>query len=468
MNCTKIKEQLVDFIYDEMTPQDRAAFSDHLRECGTCSSEISSYQKTLSHARAALGAPLAQEPPSRVHLTVVEAAKAVAPRPVAAKAKAAKNKARNDDEPGFFARLLRTPWLLPAFGAAGVATVFFLVRVLKNPEVLPGQRPQSLEERAVIYPEPSKTPTEMPGEEVSKWDEAKVQAPQDKRKQDEFKKKELSEGKLASHLASTGAKKASPKVPLSSATNGAGTGGPRRFAEPPPPRTEPRGKSFDDLLSSSGKADRDIGKPPVPITVEKDKKKTKESRGEDLLLGEPFDNAGPPAKQAAAPSMPRTPAAQSTTRSYAQPPPPPAPAYAPAAPSAAKPSPPREVQKAKPSNYSYGEAVEAVPASPPKPARSVKMEQESMADVDMASAEAADYDVARKDRVVKPASKMGPSLDESTRKADKLFADQSWNAAAEAYRDILRHFPTHKDAPKWRARMNEALIAEQRRQQTNK
>jgi hypothetical protein len=57
--------------------------------------------------------------------------------------------------------------------------------------------------------------------------------------------------------------------------------------------------------------------------------------------------------------------------------------------------------------------------------------------------------------------KSGASLDESVRKADRLFAAQSWSAAADAYRELLRRFPTHKDGTKWRDRINQAVLAEQ-------
>jgi hypothetical protein len=53
-----------------------------------------------------------------------------------------------------------------------------------------------------------------------------------------------------------------------------------------------------------------------------------------------------------------------------------------------------------------------------------------------------------------------PSLDESVRKADRLFANQNWSASAEAYRELLRHYPGHKDAAKWRARIDQSLVAE--------
>jgi hypothetical protein len=59
---------------------------------------------------------------------------------------------------------------------------------------------------------------------------------------------------------------------------------------------------------------------------------------------------------------------------------------------------------------------------------------------------------------------VGLHLDDSVRKAERLFASHDWNAAADAYRELLRRFPGHKDVPKWRDRMNESLIAEAQRQ----
>jgi TolA-binding protein len=62
----------------------------------------------------------------------------------------------------------------------------------------------------------------------------------------------------------------------------------------------------------------------------------------------------------------------------------------------------------------------------------------------------------------KSGDKPGLSLDESIRKAERLYASQDWNAAAAAYRDLINRFPGHKDAPRWRDRMNESNVAYQR------
>ena len=157
MNCAQVKEQLVDFLYDELPPPLRAAFAEHLRGCPGCNAEVASHQRSLGQARAALTGPLLQEAPARLHLAVMEAAKAQA---------RSAHKAATSHEPGFFARLWRTPWLLPAFGAASIATAVFLVRVLKSPEVLPGQKPQPMDELTLAPPQAATPPAAVPGAEM--------------------------------------------------------------------------------------------------------------------------------------------------------------------------------------------------------------------------------------------------------------------------------------------------------------
>ena len=76
MNCTGVKEHLVDFLYEEMSSDARTAFEEHLRGCPACKAEVASHQQALGNARVALSGALSQEPPARVHGTVMEAAKA--------------------------------------------------------------------------------------------------------------------------------------------------------------------------------------------------------------------------------------------------------------------------------------------------------------------------------------------------------------------------------------------------------
>jgi hypothetical protein len=107
--------------------------------------------------------------------------------------------------------------------------------------------------------------------------------------------------------------------------------------------------------------------------------------------------------------------------------------------------------------------VAAAPAAPPatvspKPASVTRRSAEKAAE---ASPQAAYEDDSDK-RLAKGHGTV-PSLDESVRKADRLFTEQSWDAAAEAYRDLLRRYPAHKDAAKWRSRMDQSLVAERER-----
>ena len=80
------------------------------------------------------------------------------------------------------------------------------------------------------------------------------------------------------------------------------------------------------------------------------------------------------------------------------------------------------------------------------------------------SAEAPSEELAqdKTDKKAKRPEQPAPSLDESVRKAERLYASQDWNAAAAAYRELLNRFPGHKDAPRWRDRMNESNAAYQR------
>ena len=112
MNCAQVKERLIDFLYDELPLEARASFAEHLGGCAACKAEVASFERTLGSARVALGGPLNEEAPARVHLAVIEAAKAAAKQAAATQAKLPHQR----DDLGFFARLWRTPWFLPAVG----------------------------------------------------------------------------------------------------------------------------------------------------------------------------------------------------------------------------------------------------------------------------------------------------------------------------------------------------------------
>ena len=393
MNCAQVKERLIDHLYDELAPEARASLTEHLNGCPACKAEIASYQHTLDSARVALSGPLLEEPPARVHLAAIQAAQA------SAKQAAARKVTGPRDELGFLARLWRTPWFLPAFGAASVATVVFLVRVLKNPEVLPGQRPNAIEERSlgtpdpVPPPEPEPTMAAQPAATPAATAEVNANSDPDEAKQ------ASSAGKADRRGSKGGMARAQAW--------GRGRGDKRKASE------EVQG--LGGLRLNEG-LDKGLGK-------------GQSGAGTPMQFAE-AEKVAPPAKKAPQ-NQPAAEMAKTTNRAATH--------------SVASPP---------------GAAAPAT-AYAPAPAPSAVMRKKSLR-VDDEEAEGSaksDYDAKAKDKKTKSGDKAGPSLDESVRKAERLYASQDWNSAAAAYRDLLNRFPTYKDAPKWRDRMNESNAA---------
>lgn len=111
------------------------------------------------------------------------------------------------------------------------------------------------------------------------------------------------------------------------------------------------------------------------------------------------------------------------------------------------------------------ESAASAPAPSPPPAAKRKPWQPSDEEA-KGPVVVTDDDVVQEtdNKKAKSGDKPGSSLDESIRKAERLYASQDWNAAAAAYRDLLNRFPGTKDAPRWRDRLNESLVAEEQRQ----
>lgn len=201
----------------------------------------------------------------------------------------------------------------------------------------------------------------------------------------------------------------------------AAEGTPSRFAEPPPPRQEGAKKSsrtLDDLTGNFDTKTSERQRSPVPEPV--------------AAPAKPAAHTVARAESAAAAVVPQ--------------------ASAPAA--APSPKPTRDSLAGVAAN------APAPAAAQPTSGRKGMKQEEVVTD----SAEVDDEPMARlsaKDEKAKASDKSGPSLDETVRKADRLYASQDWNGAADAYRALLRRFPSHKDAPKWRDRLNESNVAYQ-------
>lgn len=337
MTCASVKEHLVDFLYDELSAEERALFAEHLRGCPACSAEVEGYRKTLNHARSALTLDMAEKPPARVREAILAGEAAAKPS-----ARAAAVRSR-DAEPGFLAKLWRTPWLLPALGAASVATVVFLVRVLTNPDVVPGQSRHGIEEsgeRLGTMPAPSATAAPEAHGTAAEADNA---APAANRAMPRTKRGDVHAKRTAQGAPSNASSGRPPGWPS-----------PARFASPPPPRPAPVPLSTDERAAAKSRG-------PSPASDEVD-------------MQPPTPGAGPS----------------------------PSPAQV-----------PRSASRA------AGSA--AAPASRPNEPESVG------------------------------------ALAQRLREAERLFSERRWGLAAEAYRDLLRRFPEHPDAPTWRTRLAHAL-----------
>jgi hypothetical protein len=387
MNCTDIKDQLVDFLYDELSADARTAFAAHLHGCAACSAEVASFQATLGSARSALAGPLAQEPPPRIRLSAIAAATVAAARSEDQHAEVPAKLGK----PGFFARLLRTPWLLPAFGAASVATAVFLVRVLKNPEVFPVPPSQSTEEVAGQAAKPVLAPA--------------VEAPVAKEKAPRaIQMAETKKAEPAKRMVSRGARAASAKAAST-----------ERFAQPPSPQPAP--ESVLIRMKKNMQLDEAGAAPSAPARAMAPVRPMAKGAVGDGLAG-----VAAPTNTAATTGADKRPRAASSHSS---------------------------------------------PSGAPSPAPAATLRPSSRrAEAEQATDEAAPYpqeEGVAKDEVSKslPKADTTPSLAESTRKADRLFANQEWNAAADAYRDLLRRFPNDKDAPRWRERLRTATITVQ-------
>jgi hypothetical protein len=421
MNCDRFQERLLDFLYEEMSAAERAEADEHIRGCAACGAEVSGHQRSLGQARAALRGPLMQEPPARVHQAILAAAQAAAQSAHPATARPSHKPA---DE-GFFARLWRTPWLIPAFGAASIATAVFLVKVLKNPEVLPARStaqpalaPFSQGEEAVpASPRESGERQPRPGRggegQAAGYAEGQHFAPPQppaRRPSPEVGKmgKATARPTPSSEFSANAARAKEKRVFFESddlsGTQESPTGAPTaRFAAPPPGggnAPSERGKTVDELLAAAPAA-------PAPKAM---------ATGRALPAAEP---------------------------SFA----------------------------AEPVHASAGKQGKAALAADDELSADSKKESASE-QLAKAHPRAAKHKVfyeidsapAKQDRDDKPSGAASASLAASVQKADRLFAKGDWDAAADAYQDLLKRFPRDPQATKWRERLDASRLAKQERQ----
>jgi ribonuclease E len=456
MKCSDVFSLLVDFLYQEMPAAERREFLAHVDGCTACSAEVKAMSSTLGHARAALRGPLSEDPPARVRTRVLEAAQA------ALAAKSAKPRATRAPEPeGFFARLWKTPWLVPALGAAGVATAVFLVKVIKNPQVLPEQKPAVTEAltQPAAKPQELKQAQAHPEREPTAAPTAPAPA---ERGLAGLARKPTARSDEAPYVEMRHAKKTGSGGlrPAARTLDNLGTVGRRSYdddlldqVEAPRARV-PVGeatasKGGGKAIAPSKSAAETIAKraPAPAMHASKD-----EARLDDLLRPLPKEEKAPVSGGAG------------SSGRWAQPPPPrapealvaaaPAPVASAAAPASARPARAEEAQAKADSEDRPASPVAEEPARSASPAK-------MRAPVRAAPAGPAAQTEAPADKKKAAERKEAISFEERVRKAEKLFAEKKWAEAAAAFRALLAQAPSNPAAKTWRERLAAADLAQE-------
>jgi len=417
MKCNEVSSLLVDFLYEELPADERREFLAHVDGCASCSAEVKAMSATLGHARAALRGPLAQDPPARVRARVLEAAAAAKAADVARP-----RVARAPQTEGFFARLWKTPWLVPALGAAGVATVVLLVRVINNPQVIPERRPAVTETLTQppakplglrpAQPRPETAPDPLVGL-APKWAQPNKPAAAFDHKSEAESKRAASAGKP--HLATRGHDNPLP----------AG----RRLAQSADELSGVRGEAPE--LAPLGQVAAGKGGGAAAMPARKDEDRVVATAGPGTVVAE-----------------------SASTNRWAEPPPARAavaPVAAAAAPTVAPPAPakkakavahPDEMQK---NTADEGSSLSAKREKAQAPTRTRPPEHAVQAE-------------APTDK--KPAKENALSFEERVRKAEKLFAEKKWAEAAAAFRALIAQAPSNPAAKTWRERVAAAESAQ--------
>ena len=425
ITCQDVSARTLELLYGELPGDDRATLETHLAGCASCRAELAGLQSTRAAARRALDA---DEPPARAHQAILRAATAAVaakqPKPIEARVAAPR--------PSFWERW-RARWTLPTFATLGAVAVVVLA--------------------SKVFLEPDKT---------------------------------VELGRQAFQSAPAEAPAAPSAVAESQATAGHAAARDEEQAKPlhPAPAEKKRRDEAPEHLQPSVANNAPARSIAAPTTTQRRRAQPADGFGAlggltkgggAAISGRAFDD-----DQAAAPPA----AAKPGKREFAPPPPPLA---EPARPSSAAANQMKE-------RDTEGEALEEtagprrgsgglIPigagagAAPPTHAKAKKVEMPSkmpskmaseMDDLDRASAAAsAPAPAPPQSPPSAPAARMAdkadaksearaapkPAAESPVVRADRLFAQGHWAAAARAYRDLLRRDPDNGAAARWRQRL---------------
>ncbi len=127
IDCQDVSARMMELLYGELSPDDRAAVEAHIAACVSCRAELAGFQSARAIARQALDA---DAPPARAHQAILRAAAAAVaskqPQPIAARPVPAR--------PSLWERF-RGRWTLPTFATVGaVAVVVLASKVFLEPD----------------------------------------------------------------------------------------------------------------------------------------------------------------------------------------------------------------------------------------------------------------------------------------------------------------------------------------------
>jgi len=436
-SCQEVSDRMMELLYGELSDGDRTALEAHLAGCASCAAELATFQSTRAVARRALEG---DEPPARAHQAILRAAAAA----VAAKETRPTEAPIVAPRPSFWERW-RARWTLPTFATVGaVAVVVLASKVFLEPDktVELGRRAlQSAPAEAPASPpmqgppaEPQATARQATGNEDERAKEER-QAPAEKKRKDEAPERlqpPVANGAPARSIAAAPTAQRRRPAPdgfgaLGGLTKGGGAASSGRAKAP-----AAAGVSFDDDLAAPPPpgpkpAKRQFAPPPPPLaeparpsTSAANQMRERDTEGEAALE----ETDAPP------PNPPRGSVGHGAGAA-----PPPAHAKAEAKAKA-------ESKKAETSWDMDSLTPGAASASAPAPAR-------RQAPPAAPAAPMADKADARSET----SAESKPVAESPVARADRLFAQGQWMAAARAYRELLRRDPNNGDAARWRQRL---------------
>ncbi|HEX4405034.1 MAG TPA: zf-HC2 domain-containing protein, partial [Polyangia bacterium] len=418
--------RLLELVYDEATPAERAALEAHVATCADCRAELASLGATRARLRVALdgasdGASDDAPVPARAHARILEAAaQAIAPVVVPREA------AASAPVPSWWERL-RGRWTFPTLATVGaVAVVLLASKVFLDPQ------------RTVERGREALAPAEPQPAAVTRSDEA-------------LAKNAASASDLA---AATDRARALAPSGVSPALGGLMG---KRMSESLIRKHRERETLLRGAASQEGAGSISAG-----------------GTGAASSLGARGEQAQPAAPASAFASPPSdwkggAPGNGPSTRT-SPPAPPPAPRAEPVASSA-----PQRMRKlsddALDGRAAAPAEAKAAPAKPTVAKKAVRdedigagapaVDKEMAAEQDEREQDERKQDRREKDRAPESKREESPASTQEalTRRAEQLFAAHRWSAAIAAYRELVRRFPDADLKPRWSARLTQAQSA---------